>query len=102
MTKGSIPILVTMSIKLRMQKYAVTAETIIPMPSGMRSIESFAPNCEPLYRTLIVMIGIDNRNEKRAASSLEYPRAKADEIVIPDLDVPGISANACDNPIRAV
>jgi len=49
-----------------------------------------------------VMIGIDIRNEKRAASSLEYPKAKADVMVIPDLDVPGISANACDNPIRVV
>ena len=48
------------------------------------------------------MIGIDMRNEKRAASSLEYPKARADVMVTPDLDVPGISANACEKPIKMV
>jgi hypothetical protein len=46
-----------------------------------------------------IITGIDNRKENRAASVLEKPKKSAAVIVIPDLDVPGITAKICDRPI---
>ena len=46
------------------------------------------------------MAGIPKRNENFAASPLSQPDAKAVEIVIPDLDTPGIIANAWERPIK--
>ena len=43
--------------------------------------------------------GIDNKNENFADSLAENPKNKERDIVIPDLDIPGIIANACPRPI---
>ena len=43
--------------------------------------------------------GMPKRKENFAASYLFHPDINAVEIVIPDLDVPGISANDCQQPI---
>ena len=45
------------------------------------------------------MTGIDNKNENFADSLGENPKNKERVIVIPDLDIPGIIANACPIPI---
>ena len=42
----------------------------------------------------IEMAGIPRRKEYFAASFLSHPERRAVEIVIPDLDTPGITANA--------
>ena len=44
-------------------------------------------------------VGIDMRKLNFAESFLEKPKNLAQVMVIPDLLVPGISANDCDNPI---
>ena len=41
-----------------------------------------------------VIAGIPNRKENFAASALSQPFIKAVEIVMPDLEKPGITANA--------
>ena len=41
-----------------------------------------------------VILGIPNRKENFAASLLSHPEIRAVEIVIPDLETPGIIANA--------
>ena len=48
----------------------------------------------------IVMEGIPKKNENFAASLLSQPDTKAVEIVIPDLETPGIMAMAWERPIR--
>ena len=44
--------------------------------------------------------GIPSRKENRAASALFQPDIKAVEIVMPDLEKPGITANAWEKPIK--
>ena len=44
--------------------------------------------------------GIPKRKENFAASTLSHPDIKAVEIVTPDLEKPGIIANACEKPIK--
>ena len=43
--------------------------------------------------------GIDNKNENFADSLAENPKNNERVMVIPDLDIPGIIANACPKPI---
>ena len=45
------------------------------------------------------IIGIDNKKENFADSFGEKPKNSERVIVIPDLDIPGIIANACPKPI---
>ena len=44
--------------------------------------------------------GIPRRKENLAASALSQPDIKAVEIVMPDLEKPGITANAWEKPIK--
>ena len=44
--------------------------------------------------------GIPKRKENFAESALFHPDIKAVEIVTPDLETPGIIANACEKPIK--
>ena len=44
-------------------------------------------------------MGIDNKKEKFAASLGAIPRYIDIDIVVPDLDIPGIIASAWTNPI---
>ena len=44
--------------------------------------------------------GIPKRKENFAASLLSHPDIRAPEIVTPDLETPGIIANACRKPIK--
>ena len=44
--------------------------------------------------------GIPSRKENLAASALSQPDIKAVEIVMPDLENPGITANAWEKPIK--
>ena len=44
--------------------------------------------------------GIPKRKENFAASPLSHPDIRAVEIVIPDLEKPGIIENAWENPIK--
>ena len=46
-----------------------------------------------------IITGMDNNIEMLTACSRLYPRSLAAEIVMPDRDVPGINANACQQPI---
>ena len=48
----------------------------------------------------IEIAGIPKRKENFAASPLSQPDTKAVEIVIPDLETPGIIAKACERPIK--
>ena len=43
--------------------------------------------------------GMDNKNENFADSLAENPKNKERVMVMPDLDIPGIIANACPRPI---
>ena len=47
------------------------------------------------------MTGADSRNEKRAASWRAKPSARLAVIVMPERDVPGISATAWASPISS-
>ena len=47
-----------------------------------------------------IMAGIPKRKENFTASPLSQPDSKAVERVTPDLDTPGIIANAWENPIN--
>ena len=44
--------------------------------------------------------GIAKKNENLAASLWTIPNSKAVEIVMPDLEIPGIKANTCIIPIN--
>ena len=46
-----------------------------------------------------IIVGIDINIESLAESFRENPNTLAPEIVEPALDVPGINASACQNPI---
>ena len=46
------------------------------------------------------MAGIPKRKENLAASPLSQPDTRAVEIVTPDLETPGIIANAWERPIK--
>ena len=46
------------------------------------------------------MAGIPKRKENFAASSLFHPKIRAVEIVTPDLEKPGITAKAWEQPIK--
>ena len=46
-----------------------------------------------------IIIGIDNRKENLAALGADKPIKIPIQIVAPDLDMPGIIAAACANPI---
>ena len=48
----------------------------------------------------IEIAGMPRRKENFAASFLSQPNKSAKEIVTPDLDTPGIIANACPRPIN--
>ena len=48
----------------------------------------------------IEIAGIPNRKENFVASALFHPDIKAVEIVMPDLEKPGITANAWEIPIK--
>ncbi len=52
----------------------------------------------PLYRPAPAMIGIDNRNENRAAAARSSFNSRPAVIVTPDLDTPGCRAIACATP----
>ena len=47
------------------------------------------------------MPGIASRNEKRAAPERDRPSARPAVIVMPEREVPGMSASACAQPIRS-
>ena len=44
-------------------------------------------------------IGVESKNEYLATASLFIPRSLPVVIVMPDLETPGIKANACEHPI---
>ena len=46
------------------------------------------------------MTGIASKKENLVASCLDNPKKSPAVIVTPDLDVPGISANTWDRPIK--
>ena len=48
----------------------------------------------------IDIAGMPRRKENFAASPLSHPEIRAVEIVTPDLETPGIIANACEKPIK--
>ncbi len=48
----------------------------------------------------IEIAGMPKRKEYFAASLLSHPDIRAVEIVIPDLEKPGMIANACEKPIK--
>ena len=48
----------------------------------------------------IEIAGIPKRKENFAASPLSHPDIRAAEIVMPDLETPGITANAWEKPIN--
>ena len=65
------------------------------------SIENVSLDCKSCMPKIPApaIIGIDNKNENFAESLGENPKNKDIVIVIPDLDIPGIIANACPKPI---
>ena len=46
-----------------------------------------------------IITGIDNKKENLAASGADKPIRRPIQMVIPDLEIPGIIAPACANPI---
>ena len=55
-------------------------------------------NFNKSYPDAIAIIGIDIKKEKRAAAFRVNPSIKPAVIVMPEREVPGISANACAKP----
>ena len=55
----------------------------------------------PLKRPAAAIAGMPSRNEKRAASSRRKPMKRAAVIVMPERDVPGMSATACARPMTS-
>src|SRR6266849_6184994 len=51
--------------------------------------------------TAPMITGVASRNAKRVASSRRSPRASPAEIVIPEREIPGISAIACAMPMTS-
>ena len=51
-------------------------------------------------KAAIEIAGIPKRKENFAASPLSHPDIRAVEIVTPDLEKPGIMANAWEKPIK--
>ena len=70
---------------------------IIPIKNGKLNTKSFA-----LKTVAASTIGAESMKEYLAADSLFTPIALAVVMVTPDLETPGITANAYDNPIKKV
>ena len=67
----------------------IVNESIITSPSSSKAPSKLAPR----------IMGIDNKKEKFAASLGAIPRYIDIDIVVPDLDMPGIIASAWTSPI---
>jgi hypothetical protein len=85
-----------------MQSQAETPETSVPTPSTSQSTgsgppASFAVSSAPAS----AITGMDSRNEKRDAPSRLMPANSAAVIVMPEREVPGISASACAKAMKA-
>jgi hypothetical protein len=77
----------------------VAAEQSAPTSAGPRMPRASAPARSGSFRTAAApMIGVARRNAKRAASLFERPTSKLPPIVIPEREMPGISAAACSEP----
>jgi hypothetical protein len=61
------------------------------IPSKLRFINS--------EHAIAPIVGMASKKLNLAADSLSIPKNNAAEIVIPDLEVPGIKAKHCDKPI---
>ena len=102
MTKGKKPI---RSINLR-KKWIQAKATSAAKLAAYKSISHCEPEVSAVYNStdlsnpLAVMTGTASKNENRAAASLDKLQYKAAVMVIPDLEVPGISANSCAIPIK--
>ena len=46
------------------------------------------------------IVGMERRKENRTASFASHPRMRADPMVAADLEIPGIRARACIDPIQ--
>ena len=77
----------------------VTQETSIPTIKLTVIMDEF----EITYGSLTIaaprMMGVDNRNENRAAPSLVIPISSPVVMVMPERETPGMIANVCDVPI---
>ena len=69
-------------------------DSTVPIAIIVQSTDSAPINSRPFKPPLRRIIGIANRNEKRAAVSRSNPRASAAVMVIPEREVPGIRASA--------
>jgi len=56
--------------------------------------------CHKAYKTAKQIAGIDKSIEKRALSVLDNPSIRAQVIVVPERDDPGISEKTCAQPIK--
>lgn len=83
-----------------MQRYAATNEVIVAI-----AIETQSTGSAALIRSVNVrvvaatIVGIARRKENRAAATRENPKHRAQVMVMPEREVPGINASTCATPI---
>lgn len=75
-------------------------ENIITPTSGNISIcTGFITNFNIPPNVTKIIVGIESKNENFNASSLLYPKKRADVVVIPLRLTPGIADSICESPI---
>jgi hypothetical protein len=77
----------------------VTQETSIPIIKLTVITDGSEITCGSLTMAAPRMMGVDNRNENRAAPSLVIPVSSPVVIVMPERETPGMIANPCDIPM---
>ena len=65
-------------------------------PNEIKSLKEEISSTIPARK----IAGIPKKKENFTASLLSHPDIRAPEIVTPDLETPGIIANACRKPIK--
>jgi hypothetical protein len=77
----------------------VTQETSIPIANSTVIIDEFEITSGSLTTAAPKMMGVDNKNENLAASSLVIPASNPVVIVMPERETPGMIASAWDIPM---
>jgi len=88
--------------KKRIHKYALIADTKVPIPIANQSTaSSFCNSLSTCKPPASVITGIESKKEKRADAWRFIPNSRAAVMVMPERDVPGIKASAWAQPIMA-
>ena len=101
-TNGHTPIRLINRINSAIQTYALRPE-MTAAKANMGQVYGDEVGCchifNDSYMAAIIIVGIANKKEKRAATSRLNPNANPMVKVIPEREVPGTNASICAQPM---